>query len=420
MKNREIERLRALAVLMVVFTHTGPSLGEWAQYFGNPRTGVDIFFVISGFVVTRALLRHLPDLRDVRHLDEAFDKSLRGLKAFYTRRFFRIVPLAVATVAFQYFLNVFATPIGGFVHGFWREVFAIFTGVYNYSMPEEGYSQFGVFWSLSVEEHFYLLLPIGFLLYRTRGRRIGLAIAGIVLVAFVLRTFFDTAPAGTAHADYYVIMSSHLRFDALLAGVAASLIFEGPPSKPFLPPALLRWIILPACVALIWAIPAVLPGRTYMHQGFTATWMLSAILVVYASFGKGYVFEVPVLGRVLEYVGGRSYAVYLLHIPVHRLDATIHAYWPAYEKWSGKTPVLHWWVYVAAVLVLSEISWRALEAPMQNLGRRLIASTEMPVIPKRVYAIAAAVFAVCVALWNHHEIGKYFGHPTSRSEGPSR
>lgn len=410
-KNQEIERLRAVAVVMVVLAHTMPPIGQWAAIFGNPRTGVDIFFVISGFVVSRSLLRQLPDLRQVNDVSEAFSRSIGSLKAFYTRRFFRIFPLAIAAMGLQYVLHVFGTPVNGNLNGFWREVFAIFSGVYNYSMPEEGYDQFGVYWSLSVEEHFYLLLPLAFVFCRTRGRRIGLAMSGIALVVFVSRPFFSTAPAGWNYPDYFSLMSSHLRFDALLAGVAAALLFEAPPSKPFLPPALLRWAILPSCLALIWAIPSALPKHAYFHQGFTAAWALSTVLVTYASFGKGYVLEIPVLRSVLERIGGRSFGIYLLHIPALRLSGALGAYWPTYAGWKSEHPWLHWLIYFGVVLLFSEFSWWALEAPMQNLGRRLIESGGTPTIPGRVYALIAGAILVSISLYYHHGISKHFGRP---------
>ncbi|HEY2511701.1 MAG TPA: acyltransferase, partial [Polyangiaceae bacterium] len=172
MKLREIERLRAIAALMVVFTHTAPNLPLLGGLFSHPRTGVDLFFVISGFVVTRSLMRLLPDLSGVTDVGAAFDQSRGALRTFYTRRFFRIVPLAVAAIVLQRMLFVLGLPasaLGGDINGLWREIAAVFTGVYNYAMPEQGYSQLGVYWSLSVEEHFYLLLPLAFLLVRTRG-----------------------------------------------------------------------------------------------------------------------------------------------------------------------------------------------------------------------------------------------------------
>ncbi len=374
MKLREIERLRAIAVLMVIFTHTGPAIGKLGNFFGHPRTGVDLFFVISGFVVTRSLGRLLPDLTRVTELDVAFEQCRSALRVFYTRRFFRIVPLVVGTLVFQrmlFFTGLQPSDLGGDLNGYWREVSAIFTGVYNYAQANEGYSQFGVFWSLSVEEHFYLLLPLSFLLMRTRAKRIGFALAGIAFVALVCRNFFDAAPPGTAQPEYYSIFASHLRFDALLAGVALSLLLEQPPATPIMPPRFMKWVVLPICLALVCAIPRVLPNNAYLHEGFIATWFLCSVLVGYASFDQGYVFGVPLLGGFLEYLGARSYALYLLHIPTVRLASAIALHQPGYAQFRVQYPVANWFAYLFVVLALSELSWRLLEWPMQKLGRRL-------------------------------------------------
>lgn len=374
MKLQEIERLRAIAALMVIFTHTAPNFGILGYIFGHPRTGVDLFFVISGFVVTRSLLRLLPDLTQVDALDVAFDQSRGALRVFYTRRFFRIVPLAVVAVILQRLLLVLGIPapiLGGDVYGYWREVFAVFTGVYNYAMPNEGYSQLGLFWSLSIEEHFYLLLPLSFLLARTRAKRIGLALFGIAFVALVCRSLFDTPPPGTVLPDYYRMFSSHLRFDTLLAGVASAMLFEAPPAQPIMPAAFVKWVLMPACLVMIWAIPRVLPGNTYVHQGFTATWFLSGILVTYASFDRGYVFEIPIIRRVLEYLGSRSYGLYLLHIILLRFDLWQRQRKPGYAAFAGNHPWVHWVLLLLAVIAFAEVTWRLVEWPLQKFGRRL-------------------------------------------------
>jgi len=378
-KLQEIERLRAIAVLMVMYTHTGPSFGALDAIFNNPRTGVDLFFVISGFVVTRSLLRLLPDLTAVGGLDVAFDQSRRALRHFYARRFFRIVPLAVSVVILQRLCFVIGMPpelLGGDLDGYWREVIAVFTGVYNYAMPNEGYSfsQLGVYWSLSVEEHSYLLLPLSFLLVRTRAKRIGVALFGIAFVALICRTLFDTPPPGTVLPDFYRILASHLRFDALFAGVALAMLFDAPPVQAIMPPRFVKWVIVPACVAMLAAIPKVLPANTYFHQGFTAAWFLSAILVAYASFDKGYIFDIPLIRRGLEHVGARSYALYLLHVPLFRFDKWWNQSHPAFAHYALYKPWRHWALFLLAAVVLSEVSWRLLEWPLQKLGRRLTAT----------------------------------------------
>jgi peptidoglycan/LPS O-acetylase OafA/YrhL len=373
-KLREIERLRAVAVLMVIFAHTGPPAPLFGAIFSHPRTGVDLFFVISGFVVTRSLVRQLPEVPESVGLADAFDRSRDALRRFYTRRFFRIVPLAVAVVVLQRLLFVAGFPpseLGGDLVGYWREVCAIFTGVYNYAMPNEGYNQFGVFWSLSVEEHFYLLLPLAFVFARTRGKRLAVALVGIAVVVVVCRNFFDVPPPGTDKPEYYRLMTSHLRFDSLLAGVALALVPGGPATRPLMPPGFVRWVALPFCLALVWAIPRALPLNTYLHEGFTATWFLCGILVGYAALDRGYVLPVPVFGRVLEYVGGRSYAMYLLHIPLLRIEGAIVRAYPGYGAFASHNPWTHWALFVLAVVLAAEVSWQVLEWPMQRLGRRL-------------------------------------------------
>jgi peptidoglycan/LPS O-acetylase OafA/YrhL len=373
-KLREIERLRGVAVMMAVLTHTAPFLPYLGGIFSHPRTGVDIFFVISGFVVTRSLIRLLPDVAQSKRLIDAFDESRFALRTFYTRRFFRIAPLAVAVVALQgilFWIGFSPAVLGGDFSGYVREVCAIFMGVYNYALPNEGYTQFGVFWSLSIEEHFYLLLPVAFLLFRTREQRLAFSLAGIAFVACVCRNFFDVPPEGTAVPDFYRVMASHLRFDHLLAGVALALVFDGSPATPFMPKAFMKWVVLPMTLALIWVIPKALPSNTYFHEGFVASWFLCGILVAYAALDRGYVLEIPLLGRLLEYVGSRSYGVYLLHIPVLRLDNALLGHAPRYRQLVERWPWGHWFLYAFGTVMLAELTWHILESPMQRLGRRL-------------------------------------------------
>ncbi len=413
MKVREIERLRAFAVLMVIWTHSSPPLtGFAASFFGLPRTGVDLFFVISGFVVSRSLVRLLPDLTDADGLATAFDRSREALKRFYTRRFFRIVPLAVAAmVAFRLLVTLGVQPKAS-VDGFWHEVLAIATGVYNYAHPYPGYGQMFVYWSLSVEEHFYLLLPLGFLLARTRTRRAGLALAGAAFVALVCRNLFDSSPPG-ANAIDYRLYSSHLRFDALLAGVAIAMLFDGAPSAPIMPPRFVKCVVVPVCLALICSVPGQrLPLDSYFHQGLTATWLFCGVLVTYASFDRGYVFDVPVLGRVLEHVGARSYAMYLLHIPVVRCDEALVKYVPSCTLFKAEHPWTHWGLVLLAIVAVSELSWHLLELPTQQLGRRLSDPSLPPwrLGPRRFAAFAMVGAAVVLAQYRH-SVERWLGPP---------
>src|SRR3954452_13908111 len=144
-----LDGLRAVAVYLVVFFHAG------AARFGGGYVGVDVFFVLSGFLVTRLLLRDLHTMGSVR------------FGRFYARRFRRLLPAAFATLIITALVfAAIASPVevldaaGGFK--------AAFLYVTNWYFIAQSADYFGAnlasnpvlhFWSLAVEEQFYLLWP---------------------------------------------------------------------------------------------------------------------------------------------------------------------------------------------------------------------------------------------------------------------
>jgi peptidoglycan/LPS O-acetylase OafA/YrhL len=95
-KLKEIERLRAFAALLVLCVHWPPLQKFLPAMLADPWSGVDLFFVISGFVVTLSLVRLLPPLEGEHSFVDGFSRARPGLKTFYVRRFFRIMPAALA------------------------------------------------------------------------------------------------------------------------------------------------------------------------------------------------------------------------------------------------------------------------------------------------------------------------------------
>ena len=172
MKLREIQRLRAVAALLVLVCHWGPLRRMFPPILQDPWSGVDLFFVISGFVVTLSLVRLLPDLGEEPSFAVAYDRAKQALKAFYARRFFRIMPAALfVALMTRVFAGVFPTHFGS-TRSWMVEFVAFFGGIYNYMSGFRGDLHLNVYWSLSVEEHFYLLLPVLFLVFRTTNRRL--------------------------------------------------------------------------------------------------------------------------------------------------------------------------------------------------------------------------------------------------------
>jgi peptidoglycan/LPS O-acetylase OafA/YrhL len=414
LKLREIERLRACAILLVIFAHWGndinPLLIPMAR---NAWSGVDLFFVISGFVVTLSLVRLLPDLGPDASFPAAFEHSKQALKTFYARRFFRILPAALAAaILHRLLIPVFPEQFGT-AEQWLREIVAFLGGVYNYYFPAAGtgLGQLGVYWSLAVEEHFYLILPMLFVALRTTGKRLGACLAVILVTAFVLRPM-GMSEMGGLNVAFYERFSSHFRFDSLMAGVALALVYGGTFGRPILPPWFVRLVIVPACVVLIGCLPGVVAMHVMHRVGFIALYLLSAVLVGYASLDRGYVFSFPLVGRVLEYVGSRSYALYLIHFDLRLADEGLRKRFVAYGAFYSNNEggaLLHFFVLLAAALLVAEVLHRTIEKPFMRLGRRLMdparpAPDEEAVQAQarwRPYLGTAAVFAALLVALRH-------------------
>lgn len=370
----EIERLRGVAVLATVFCHFAFIEGASPKITHDPWSGVHLFFVISGFVVTTSLLRSLPETGEESTFFDAFERARGPLRNFYLRRLFRILPAAL-TVAFAHRImcDVFPKQFGS--TGQWlEEIVAFLGGVYNYAIAATGHNEIGVYWTLSVEEHFYLFLPLLFVAVRTRGKRLAACITVILLVTLVIRPMGH--PEG--HVDdlgAYESACSQFRFDALMAGAALALLFPKEIAPPTLPPRFVRLGFVPVAIGVLWCLPSAVPGYMMQRPGAIALWMISALLVGYAALNRGYVLDMPVIRTILEYVGSRSYALYLLNYDIRRLDEALLPKLGAYSRvvshgYAGAW--LHFAILLAAALAASELLYRVIERPFIAAGQAVI------------------------------------------------
>jgi len=386
-KLREIERLRACAILMVMVVHW-EALGQMLpEIWRHSWSGVDLFFVISGYVVALSLLRLLPSLDAGGGFVAAFERAKPALRTFYARRFFRIMPAALAA-AFVYREQMKRFADMGPVKQWTVEAVCFFGGVYNYAFAFRNDLKMGVYWSLAVEEHFYLLLPILFVVCRTKNRRF-LACLVVAALSILSRSF--PAPDG-AVVHNWEKFTSHLRFDSLMAGVALALVAGTPKTTPIMPPRLMRLVILPGALVLIACLPGSLPDSLMHTVGFIALWLLGGVLVAFAGMDRGYVLEFPILAPVLEYIGSRSYALYLLHIPASSIEVRFKTIYPRYgELVAAKNPEWPWkevLVLFALALFMAEVLHRIVERPFMAVGRRLIDRISTPAKRKAAPEIA--------------------------------
>jgi peptidoglycan/LPS O-acetylase OafA/YrhL len=349
-KLREIQRLRGLAVLLVMVHHAPLTRHLLPPWLCETWSGVDLFFVISGFVVTRALVADLDVL-----------PPRAGVSDFYVRRVHRILPMVVFIVAatgacvfcFRGEL-VFGTA------GEWaRDAGLVFGGVYNYARNSIDHTALGALWSLCVEEHFYLVAPLALILLGDRRRRLAGCVVGIVAVGIIR--------ALTPHVESLKIFDSHLRFDALLAGVTLALV----PRLPSPSPRLTRFVLVPLALALLVIVPGVMPQPALNRIGLSLLWLCGALLVATAARDGNLVL--PVGGRAWAWLGERSYSAYLVHPLVYGVWLEIarrRLFVPSTKPALLAVEL----VLLAAATALAALTYRLVEAPFIALGRARVAS----------------------------------------------
>ncbi|MGZ3653530.1 MAG: acyltransferase family protein [Bdellovibrionota bacterium] len=302
----EIDRLRGVAILLVIFHHLASRpfgiLAPFVDPFWSETwVGVDLFFVISGFVVARSLAGSEPG-------------------AFYRRRFWRIAPSAAlwAVIPLLAVLVMGGVSASTSVAQIWHDFLGIISLTFNYSYAyaREASLLLSPYWSLCVEEHFYLVLPLLFLAVRGRRGRIALGAFVILLTPLFLRPVIK-AWIPPPHPIPYFRCATHCRLDGLFLGVLLAelgLVFRR--GRFWGPVAVL---LLMGMVAL----PNWMSTEARYNWGLSFLALLSGGLVLLASQNRGWVLEWPFVGDVLRAVGKRSYALYLTHVPAYFLAVAL-------------------------------------------------------------------------------------------------
>ena len=363
----DVEGLRAVAVLLVVLFHAGVP-GIHGGY-----VGVDVFFVISGFVITGLLLRERASTGGTSILD------------FYARRARRILPaatLVILTTVVASFL-VLGAVSGAQVadDGRWAAVFlsnfhfeALGTNYFTASLPP---SPLQNYWSLSVEEQFYLVFPTLFLLMaRGRGRRssparMALACGAVVAASYTLSVVQTATHPSAAYFSPFT-RAWELALGALVA--VATTWLRRVPSRTA---AALTWVGL----ALIVGAAVGFNAQTPYPGALVAVPVLGAGLIIAGGIGQP-AFGVEGLLRrgPMQWMGKRSYSLYLWHWPILIIAA---------ER-VGKTrlPLADNLGLLVVAVVISAVTFAVVENPIRHW--------RIPSRPSVAAGIATVVLTVAV------------------------
>lgn len=354
-RNDEIEVLRAIAVLFVVVGHINTLL-YWRQdtfdAYVNLYGGVDLFFCISGFVITSAFGKEIAS--SVGHPALYW----RTVVAFYIRRAYRILPLSWAVFFATFALLCFHKFSIELLHRSLGDFLAIAFNVQNFhlancaSASSNGCGQFAIYWSLSLEEQFYFLFPFLFLLPR-RIMIFGLIVV-VVLFAFLPRTS----------------MVWMTRVDAIALGVLLACARDSHAYRAFEPTILSRRLFRILVGSILILGLAVIPTGIVPFYP-TMVSLISLLLVFVASYDRGFLFAPGRLRSLLVWIGQRSFAIYLIHNTVFWIIVGASKVLFPQAAHSGLTAAVFLIVAVVLLAVISDLSFRHLETPIRKRGKQV-------------------------------------------------
>jgi peptidoglycan/LPS O-acetylase OafA/YrhL len=360
-----LDGVRAFAFLVVFATHYLSMPWGW--------TGVDIFFVLSGFLITGILY----DTRD----------KVNRVHNFYVRRTLRIFPLYYGLMI----LLVLVYPIfhwewswgwliwpaylgnfAWFFHGFAHPVsFQMLADAQPLSRTFPRIQLFfGHFWSLCVEEQFYLIWPWIVFWIKDRRKLIYVCLACIA-VCPVLRIAASYMLPDFLLQKNVLILATPLRIDSLLLGGLIALLLRGPGAGKVLPAARIVFGCLSVIILVWWIVsPAAhhsWEGYAYPRWGFT--WGMSVIdmyaasVIVMALDAGSLVFRVFNL-RPLRWLGRISYGAYVFHDILHPEFVRVATHFFAQERLATAG------IALVSTMILAAASFRWFEQPFIRLKER--------------------------------------------------
>ena len=362
-----LDGLRAISIVLVMGLHTVQRYGVdhpdhppgllWSVVL-NGSLGVTIFFVISGYLITRLLLH------------EQETRGAISMAGFYIKRAFRILPPLYVYVA----VLVLLSAAGRLALTKWDVVSALFF-FHNYAITSTSWA-IEHFWSLSVEEQFYLIWPVILILcLRQRGlagRDRAALVAGAVIVASPLIrviSFRTHQPLLHDGAGF------HMHADTLMFGCAAALL-EGK-----------SWFErIYGTLTKVWWLPVLgLAIGSYLEMRFQNYWnfpvgetytgVLLAFVLLWTVRNADSLPGRFLNARVITHIGVLSYSIYLWQtLLLHHMNASVFAG----AGWIGRFP-FNW----IAILLVAEVSYLVVEQPSLRLRNRLLRSSHVYQAPQR-------------------------------------
>lgn len=377
----DIQGLRALAVGLVVWYHI------WPQSLPGGFVGVDVFFVISGYLIVGSLAR------------EAMSTGSLKLAKFYTRRIKRLLPAAATVLLATLAATMLLFPQGRW-QGVAQDIAASGLNIQNWNQAFSTTSYEGAtasvsplqhFWSLAVEEQFYLFIPLLMLICAvvSRGRRPSRTLLLAVLGAVALASFVHSVLFSAANPDLAYFFTTTRIWELALGGILAVAVPQLQSGSALA--AALGWLGLAMVVAsaLLFSTAMEFPGYAALLPVLgTVALLLAGSSVRTPGFGSVARWQAL---RPVTYLGDISYSLYLWHWPVIVFSVYVLGPNPGW---------LHGGAVVALSVALAALSTKFIEEPFRRFepkslrgGRRRASAPAY----RPVFALGAALTLVPMA-----------------------
>lgn len=359
-KNLDIEILRAVAVISVIIHHAMGSLllvyPAWIKdlfiYFDG-GAGVDLFFVISGFVIGRSFLPKMEG--NYSH------SKYSVIKSFLIRRVFRIFPAAWLWLLLLLLASYFTNSSGAFgsvaanIDGGLAALLQFSNYRFEHCFMNYECGPSSVYWSLSLEEQFYIILPLLSLIFRRY----------IVFVLLIL----------LAHKLFSNQLSYHFafRYEGLVLGVLLACYANTEFYRRFGLKIFKLNIFFIRMMMFLLLVSMFLVSSEYMSQfvgyyRFRLIAVLAFFIVMISSYNRGCILSGNIVGNFLVWVGSRSFSLYLTHIPVFLIIREM-----LFLGTGAQQPIEGFVVVFVAfsillLLLIADISYKFVEVPMRDYG----------------------------------------------------
>lgn len=387
---RGLDGIRALAALAVLVYHVAPN------WLPGGFLGVDVFFVLSGFLITALLAR---------------EKRLTGridVRAFWLRRFRRLVPAVTLTVLVT--VPLAAVVNRDFLVGIWYQVLGTLTYTYNWVNVAFGGTYFdrtnpqflANMWTLAVEQQFYLVWPLILLLAFLIPTRHRWLVPAVLVLASVSEMAVLKAGGGNLTRIYE---GTDTHAFGLMLGATLALLFplalENTPH--YLDRSTARLRGLAAWVGMV----GVFVSFLMLHDSdpFTYPWGVLAVSVLTIGIiqacleevsgvsGPGQILVELLSWPPLQWLGVRSYSLYLWHWPVFML---VNSLWRDLPQWAAL-------VVIAVVSILAaSLSYKYVENPMRRNG--LIVTWKHWFVPRPQKGVSPAVSSRLQVPWRRRSL----------------